>query len=106
MDEPKAPGSGKPDMVWYTVEKTIFILEKGLLLIGARETPWTFSVELHDRVEIVRPNGTVTRSRVSDIYPSNERAGGDLLVEGLRPNEVPPGSKLRVLHSKRRREEG
>lgn len=104
MNEHAEPGTGKPVTAWYIVEKTVFILEKGLLLIGARETPWTFSVEIHDRVEIVRPNGSVTRSRVSDIYPSNERAGGDLLVEGLRPGEVPPGSRLRVMPSKRRRE--
>ncbi|MCW8131738.1 MAG: hypothetical protein KIS92_15435 [Planctomycetota bacterium] len=95
--------SRTPGEAWYVVEKAVYVLEKGLLLLGSKATSADFSVELRDMVEIVRPNGSRTRSRVVDIYPSAARAGGDLLVDGMRPSDVPPGSKLKVMHGGRRR---
>lgn len=103
-DQDEGPDDEPAPVPWYIVEKTVYVLEKGLLLIGSRQTPPEFSVEVQDKLEIVRPNGSRTRTRVLDLYESTERSGGDLLVEGMRPSDVPPGSKARVMQGKRRRE--
>ena len=91
------------DISWYVVEKTYWVIDKGLILVGAKETAHDFRCEIHDAVEIVRPNGTRTRARVQEVYESISHAGGDLLVEGLRASDVPPGSRLRVLRPQRKR---
>ena len=92
-------GFDPKDFSWYVVERTYWVLDKGLILVGSRSTEADFHAEPRDPVEIVRPNGSRTRARVQDVYPSQSHPGGDLLVDGLRQSDVPPGSRLRVLRS-------
>jgi len=91
------------DIPWYVVEKTYWVIEKGLILAGGKDTAHDFRCEINDAVEIVRPNGSRTRARVQEVFESISHAGGDLLVEGLRAKDVPPGSRLRVLRQQRKR---
>jgi len=87
---------------WYVVQKTIFIIEKGLLLVGDKASSPEFTVAEGDRVVIVRPDGRQLHSRILDVC-SSTRGVDDLLVDGLGRNDVPAGSKVRVLRSGKRR---
>ncbi|MBE7464902.1 MAG: hypothetical protein HS116_15610 [Planctomycetes bacterium] len=84
------------DTPWFVIEKTYEVLLQGLVLVGGPETSPDFTARQRDIVEIVKPDGKARKTCILDIYPSQQRVGGDLVVDGLKSADVPPGSKLRV----------
>ncbi|MCZ7648174.1 MAG: hypothetical protein M5U26_23435 [Planctomycetota bacterium] len=89
---------------WYLIEKTYEVVGQGLLLVGAAETAPDFEVHERDIVQIVKPDGGMRRTCVLEIYPSETRPVGDLLVDGLASADVPAGSRLKVVSPAKRRE--
>lgn len=87
--------------LWFVVEKSYFIIAKGLLVVAGPDGDAEFRAGTGDKVEIVRPDGSVTRARILEAC-ENSRGPEDLVLEGLGKADVPLGSRLRVFAKSRR----